>query len=127
MYKIINDTQILRTTDNAIIPVCEENNDYQEYLKWTNEGNQAEKLKTETSMQTIFSKLAIVEAFEKLGQIEILSQLLNNQKFYIYWISANEIDLNHKVTKEAIERLNDDDSNNLTTEQIIEVIREEIL
>ena len=31
--------QILRTTDNAIIPFDEDNNDYQEYLQWRAEGN----------------------------------------------------------------------------------------
>ena len=30
---------IIRTTDGACIPFCESNTDYQEYLKWLEEGN----------------------------------------------------------------------------------------
>ena len=31
--------QILRTTDNAIIPFDPDNGDYQEYLAWIDDGN----------------------------------------------------------------------------------------
>ena len=34
--------QILRTTDNAIIPFDEDNGDYQEYLQWRADGNEPE-------------------------------------------------------------------------------------
>ena len=34
--------QILRTTDNAIIPFDEDNNDYQEYLQWRADGYKPE-------------------------------------------------------------------------------------
>ena len=34
--------QILRTSDNAIIPFDPDNTDYQEYLEWVAEGNTAE-------------------------------------------------------------------------------------
>tara|TARA_A100001201_G_scaffold101455_1_gene87112 strand:+ start:387 stop:575 length:189 start_codon:yes stop_codon:yes gene_type:complete len=34
--------QILRTTDNAIIPFDEDNSDYQEYLQWRADGNEPE-------------------------------------------------------------------------------------
>ena len=30
---------IIRTTDGASIPLCLENSDYQQYLKWLEEGN----------------------------------------------------------------------------------------
>ena len=33
---------VLRKEDNAYIPFCEGNKDYQEYLKWVSEGNTAE-------------------------------------------------------------------------------------
>jgi hypothetical protein len=47
MYKLIlnsisgelNNTMILRLADNAIIPFDLANTDYQEYLKWLEEGN----------------------------------------------------------------------------------------
>jgi hypothetical protein len=32
-------TTIIRTTDNAFIPMDEANTDYQAYLKWVAEGN----------------------------------------------------------------------------------------
>ena len=31
---------IIRTTDGACIPFCEDNTDYQQYLKFLEEGNQ---------------------------------------------------------------------------------------
>jgi len=34
--------QILRKTDNAVIPFDPANTDYQEYLEWVAEGNTAE-------------------------------------------------------------------------------------
>lgn len=39
MYKLTNDNIIIRLEDNAFIPVNEENRDYQQYLKWIEEGN----------------------------------------------------------------------------------------
>ena len=39
MYKIIDETTINRLSDNAFIPMDEQNTDYQEYLKWVAEGN----------------------------------------------------------------------------------------
>lgn len=48
MYKIINDFLtkeaglVVRLSDNAFIPMDEQNVDYQEYLKWCSEGNQPE-------------------------------------------------------------------------------------
>jgi hypothetical protein len=47
MYKIIydgmlnKDSGILRLSDGACIPFDPANTDYQEYLKWLEEGNQA--------------------------------------------------------------------------------------
>jgi hypothetical protein len=35
--------QILRTSDNAIIPFDTDNTDYQEYLEWVAEGNTPEE------------------------------------------------------------------------------------
>jgi hypothetical protein len=46
MYKIINIlglTFVVRESDNAHIPINEDNMDYQEYLKWVAEGNTAEE------------------------------------------------------------------------------------
>ena len=47
MYKIntslLNDKMIVRVEDNAFIPMDEANKDYQEYLKWVAEGNEAEE------------------------------------------------------------------------------------
>ena len=123
MYKIINDTQILRISDGAIIPVCEENSSYQKYLKWVNAGNVAEIIPPIIPPpQTIFTKLAILEAFEKLGKTAVLNALLDNESFKLYWISANEIDMNHAITAAAIAQLNADDSNDLTAETIINII-----
>ena len=123
MYKIINEQQILRINDDAIIPVCKDNMDYQEYLEWLNEGNTAEKMTIPpTNLVTRFNKLKIVEAFEKLGKINVLHALLNDPVFNLYWTSANEIDINHSKTVAAMAQLNADNSNNLTGEKIIETI-----
>ena len=50
MYKKVNNLIknkgieiILRTTDNAYIPFDPANTDYQEYLKWLEEGNTPEE------------------------------------------------------------------------------------
>jgi len=39
MYKIENQYCIRRLSDNACIPLIDENMDYKEYLKWLSEGN----------------------------------------------------------------------------------------
>jgi hypothetical protein len=43
MYKLYKntegDTWVFRTTDNTSIPMHESNADYQQYLKWVEEGN----------------------------------------------------------------------------------------
>jgi hypothetical protein len=48
MYTIINtqynEQYILRESDNALIPSNEENTDYQAYLTWVAEGNEAEEV-----------------------------------------------------------------------------------
>lgn len=43
MYKLIailGKETVIRTTDNAFIPMDEQNTDYQAYLKWVSEGNE---------------------------------------------------------------------------------------
>ena len=49
MYKLVKDIDgninkniILRTADNAFIPIDKANTDYQKYLTWVAEGNQLE-------------------------------------------------------------------------------------
>jgi hypothetical protein len=44
MYKLTkniygNIQTVIRLSDNAIIPFCEDNTDYQAYLKWVAQGN----------------------------------------------------------------------------------------
>jgi len=43
MYKLLKSENkvcaILRLLDNASIPICADNTDYQAYLKWVAEGN----------------------------------------------------------------------------------------
>ena len=44
MYQINNEFNVIkRLSDNASIPMDEANKDYQEYLKWVAEGNEAEE------------------------------------------------------------------------------------
>jgi hypothetical protein len=48
MYKIKQNDNwgigfVLRLSDNALIPLNENNSDYQEYLKWVEEGNTPEE------------------------------------------------------------------------------------
>ena len=38
----INETQVVRLSDNAFIPFAPDNTDYQAYLKWLAEGNTPE-------------------------------------------------------------------------------------
>jgi hypothetical protein len=40
MYQMINQRIVKRLSDNASIPFCEDNTDYQAYLKWLSEGNE---------------------------------------------------------------------------------------
>jgi len=35
-------TSIIRLSDGACIPICDDNTDYQAYLKWISEGNTPE-------------------------------------------------------------------------------------
>ena len=45
MYKLLSNSYgvesltVLRLSDNATIPICDDNTDYQTYLKWVEEGN----------------------------------------------------------------------------------------
>ena len=42
MYKLTTNTEIIRTTDGAIIPADHGNTDYREYLAWLAESNTPE-------------------------------------------------------------------------------------
>ena len=42
MYKTIDENTVKRLVDNAFIPFDAANTDYQEYLKWLEEGNTPE-------------------------------------------------------------------------------------
>jgi len=43
MYKLENENVIRRLTDNACIPMSEDNTDYQAFLRWCEEGNTPEQ------------------------------------------------------------------------------------
>ena len=44
MYILNTENKVIkRISDNAFIPMDEANTDYQEYLKWVAEGNEAEE------------------------------------------------------------------------------------
>lgn len=50
MYKILNQYQILRLSDNCIIPVDNKNLDYQSYIQWLNDGNTPSPQYTDTEL-----------------------------------------------------------------------------
>ena len=52
----------------------------------------------------VFTRLQIRNAFIALGMEETLNTLLEgNDIFFRYWLEADEIDLNHPVTAEAMQ------------------------
>ena len=38
-YTKVDEKMVIRLSDNAYIPISDDNTDYQEYLKWLAEGN----------------------------------------------------------------------------------------
>ncbi|UDQ96808.1 hypothetical protein AAEX28_07055 [Lentisphaerota bacterium WC36G] len=123
MYQNLNDHQILRLEDNAIIPICEDNSDYQKFQLWVAEGNSAlEPPIEEIPSQTVFTKLEIRRAFRTLNKESVLDELLaSNTEFAKDWADANEIDLNDPITAQALEIINNAD-NGVTIENIINQI-----
>ncbi|UDQ97654.1 hypothetical protein AAEX28_11685 [Lentisphaerota bacterium WC36G] len=125
MYQKLNNTQIERINDGAIIPIDERNADYQNYLKWLSEGNTLLDPPTEPQ-QTIFTKLHIRRAFRALNKENVLDELLaSHLEFSKDWADANEIDLNDEITAEALQIINDED-NDLTTAIIIEELTKDL-
>lgn len=69
MYKILNKNTILNTTTNTNIPIDVNNTDYQDYLKWSENNNQAQKDKTYKEivfeLNTAIINLLDIKAAEK--------------------------------------------------------------
>lgn len=61
MYKLTNSTSIVRTSDNASIPVDPANTDYQNYLGWLAEGNAAQPVDQPTQQQITAAFTAAIQ------------------------------------------------------------------
>jgi hypothetical protein len=48
MYKLTNYNSVIRIEDNAFIPFDEMNRDYQEFVRWCEQGNTPEPADEET-------------------------------------------------------------------------------
>jgi O6-methylguanine-DNA--protein-cysteine methyltransferase len=77
----------------------------------------AEQANAAKQARTIFTQLQIREAFKAINKESDLDTLLSdNQIFQTYWQEAQEIDLNHPVTVQAIANFTEAEINALKSE-----------
>lgn len=68
IYKLDKFNIVIRTTDGASIPMDERNKDYQEYLKWLDEGNTPEPVDAPDP------RIAITEQIDRLERESLLNR-----------------------------------------------------
>jgi hypothetical protein len=111
MYKIINEAQILRVEDGALIPTDPANGDYQQYLEWLAAGGEPEP----------------PDAPSKESRISILQEAYERDlaKLNNAWLSALIADGVGEVERQAVIKQQMTDLEMQLEQDILEIIMEE--
>lgn len=102
MYKLTNTSIIIRTADNAFIPVDPGNTDYAAYLEWVAAGNTPDP--ADPPPVVIPQSVTPLQARRALLVANLLTQVTTavaagSQETQLAWEFANSVDRNSEFTK----------------------------
>lgn len=108
MYKLTNSDMVIRVEDNACIPADENNQDYQEYLSWLNEGNTPDSANPIIPLATQLTSLEFLDKFthdEQLAVVQASMQSAQVKIWYDRMLAASFIDFSDPRIAEGIDAL----------------------
>lgn len=101
MYKIDTANNILRLEDSSVIPQDISNTDYQQYLKWVDNGNEPLTAEAKSDREKTLDQIQTLEKSKPI------SARAMREAFLVLALRA-EIDLDSTPGLAALKKLNDD-------------------
>ena len=87
MYKLTNTNLIIRSSDNAFIPMDDDNADYKDYLEWSEKGNVPQAADTPVKTYEPLSSAQVRLVLEQFGLLDTVEAavMAGNKTLKIEW------------------------------------------